>query len=50
MSATVRAVPPATFDAWLAGRKQQITEANAAAKVAREKLGKQTGAGQVENP
>jgi cytochrome c oxidase subunit 2 len=50
MTATVRAVPPATFDAWLAGRKRQIAEANAAAKVAREKLGKQTGAGQVENP
>jgi len=50
MIATVRAVPPATFDAWLAGRKRQISEANTAAKEAREKLGKQTGAGQVENP
>jgi cytochrome c oxidase subunit 2 len=50
MLATVRAVPPATFDAWLAGRKKQISEANAAAKEAREKLSKQTGAGQVENP
>jgi cytochrome c oxidase subunit II len=50
MIATVRAVPPATFDAWLAGRKQQLSEANAAAKVEREKLAKQTGAGQVENP
>jgi cytochrome c oxidase subunit II len=50
MLATVRAVPPATFDAWLAGRKRQISEANAAAKEAREILGKQTGAGQVENP
>ncbi len=50
MIATVRAVPPATFDAWLAGRKRQIAEANTAAKEAREKLGKQTGAGQVENP
>jgi cytochrome c oxidase subunit 2 len=50
MIATVRAVPPATFDAWLAGRKQQISEANAAAKLEREKLAKQVGAGQVENP
>ncbi len=50
MTATIRAVPPATFDAWLAGRKRQISEANAAAQAAREKLGKQTGAGQVENP
>jgi cytochrome c oxidase subunit II len=50
MLATVRAVPPATFDAWLAGRKQQIAEANKAAQEARAKLNKQTGAGQVENP
>ena len=50
MTATVRAVPPATFDAWLAARKREISEANAAAKEAREKLSKQTGAGQVENP
>jgi cytochrome c oxidase subunit 2 len=50
MIATVRAVPPATFDAWLAGRKKQLAEANAAAKEERAKLSKQTGAGQVENP
>jgi cytochrome c oxidase subunit 2 len=50
MIATVRAVPPAQFDAWLARQKQLIAEANAAAQVARGKLGKQTGAGQVENP
>jgi cytochrome c oxidase subunit II len=50
MIATVRAVPPAQFDAWLAERKTQIAEANTAAKEAREKLSKQTGAGQVENP
>jgi cytochrome c oxidase subunit 2 len=50
MIATVRALPPAQFDAWLAGRKQQLTEANKAAQEARTKLGKQTGAGQVENP
>jgi cytochrome c oxidase subunit II len=50
MIATVRAVPPATFDAWLASRKQQLSEANAAAREERAKLSKQTGAGQVENP
>jgi len=50
MIATVRAVPPAQFDAWLANQKQLIAEANAAAKEARQKLGRQTGAGQVENP
>jgi cytochrome c oxidase subunit II len=50
MIATVRAVPPAEFDAWLAHQKQQLTEANAAAKEARSKLNAQTGAGQVENP
>ena len=50
MIATVRAVPPAQFDAWLATQKQLIAEANAAAKVARAKLGAQTGAGQVSNP
>jgi cytochrome c oxidase subunit 2 len=50
MIATVKAVPPAQFDAWLAAQKQQISEANAEAKVARAKLGAQTGAGQVENP
>ncbi len=50
MIATVRAVPPAQFEAWLANQKQQIAEANAAAHVAREKLNKETGAGQVENP
>jgi cytochrome c oxidase subunit II len=50
MIATVRAVPPAQFEEWLSQRKQQIKEANAAAHEAREKLGKQSGAGQVENP
>jgi cytochrome c oxidase subunit 2 len=50
MIATVRAVSPAEFDAWLARQKQQLTEANAAAKEARSKLNAQTGAGQVENP
>jgi cytochrome c oxidase subunit II len=50
MIATVKAVPPAQFDAWLAARKQLLAEANAAAKVARAKLNSQTGAGQVGNP
>ncbi len=50
MLATVRAIPPAQFEAWLANQKKLISEANQAAKVAREKLNTQTGAGQVENP
>jgi cytochrome c oxidase subunit 2 len=50
MRATVRAVPPAQFDAWLSAQKREISEANAEAKVARAKLGSQVGAGQVENP
>jgi cytochrome c oxidase subunit 2 len=50
MIATVRAVPPAQFDAWLADQKRLINEANTQAKVARAKLGTQTGAGQVESP
>lgn len=50
MIATVKAVPPAQFDAWLAYQKQLIAEANADAKVARAKLSSKTGAGQVENP
>jgi cytochrome c oxidase subunit 2 len=50
MIATVKAVPPAQFDAWLSAQKQELAEANAAAKLARAKLGAQTGAGQVENP
>jgi len=50
MIATVRAVPPAQFEAWLANQKRLIAQANAAAQVARKKLGSQVGAGQVENP
>jgi cytochrome c oxidase subunit 2 len=50
MIATVKAVPPAQFEAWLAYQKTLIAEANAAAQVARAKLGSQIGAGQVENP
>jgi len=50
MLATVRALPPAQFEAWLANQKRLISQANQAAKVAREKLGAASGAGQVENP
>jgi len=50
MIATVKAVPPAQFDAWLAYQKKLLSAANAQAKVARAKLAGQTGAGQVENP
>jgi cytochrome c oxidase subunit 2 len=50
MIATVRAVPPAQFEAWLARQKQLIAEANRDAQAARAKLGKQSGAGQVESP
>ena len=50
MTATVKAVPPAQFEAWLTYQKKQIAEANALAAVARAKLNKQVGAGQVQNP
>lgn len=50
MIATVKAVPPAQFEAWLARQKQLIAEANHDAQVSREKLAKQVGAGQVQNP
>jgi len=50
MIASVKAVPPAQFEAWLAYQKKLIAEANALAKVARAKLKVQAGAGQVESP
>jgi cytochrome c oxidase subunit II len=50
MIASVKAVPPAQFDAWLAYQKQQIAQANAEAKVERAKLNALTGPGRVENP
>ncbi|HEX5310062.1 MAG TPA: cytochrome c oxidase subunit II [Solirubrobacteraceae bacterium] len=50
MIATVRAVPPAQFEVWLAKQKHELAEANALAAAARAKLGKEVGAGQVENP
>jgi cytochrome c oxidase subunit II len=50
MIATVRAVPPPQFEAWLARQKQLIAAANHEAQIARAKLGAQVGAGQVESP
>jgi cytochrome c oxidase subunit II len=50
MIATVRALPPAQFEAWLSDQRREIQEANAEAQKARAKLNSQTGAGQVENP
>jgi cytochrome c oxidase subunit 2 len=50
MIATVKAVPPAQFEAWLAYQKQQLKEANAEAAVERAKLNAQTGPSRVENP
>jgi cytochrome c oxidase subunit 2 len=50
MIATVRAVPPAQFEAWLTHQKQEISEANVEAAKARVKLEGQTGPSQVENP
>jgi cytochrome c oxidase subunit 2 len=50
MIATVRAVPPPQFEAWLAERTRLIAEANAEAAKARTKLGSHTGAESVEHP
>jgi cytochrome c oxidase subunit 2 len=50
MIATVRAVPPAQFEAWLARQKQEISEANKEAAKARAKLDEHEGAEKVENP
>jgi cytochrome c oxidase subunit 2 len=50
MIATVKAVPPAQFEAWLTRQKQLISEANAEAAKARTKLKALSGAGAVENP
>jgi cytochrome c oxidase subunit 2 len=50
MIATVKAVPPAQFEAWLTEQKKLIAQANAAAQASRAKLAKQVGAGQVLNP
>jgi cytochrome c oxidase subunit 2 len=50
MIATVKAVPPAQFEAWLANQKKQLAEANAQAAKARRKLNAEQGPGAVENP
>lgn len=50
MIATVRAIPPPQFEAWLTRQKQLISEANVEAAKARTKLNTQTGAGAVESP
>jgi cytochrome c oxidase subunit 2 len=50
MIATVRAIPPAQFNIWLANQKQLIAQANAAAAAERAKLNSQTGPLQVQNP
>jgi cytochrome c oxidase subunit 2 len=50
MIATVRAIPPAQFEAWLADQKQLIATANAEAAKSRKKLNAQPGPGAVENP
>jgi cytochrome c oxidase subunit II len=50
MIATVRAVPPAQFDAWLTEQKRLIAEANADAASERKRLNEQKGPGEVENP
>lgn len=50
MIATVKAVEPPEFEAWLARQKQQISEANEEAAKARKKLDAEEGAARVENP
>lgn len=50
MIATVEALPPAQFEAWLAHQKQALAEANAEAAKAREKLAAHTGPEAVEHP
>jgi cytochrome c oxidase subunit II len=50
MMAVVRAEPPAQFEEWLARQKQLLNEANAQAKITREKLNAPAAAGAAENP
>ena len=50
MIATVRAIPPAQFNIWLANQKKLIAQANAAAAAERAKLNSQSGPLQVQNP
>jgi cytochrome c oxidase subunit 2 len=50
MIATVKAIPPVQFEAWLTRQKQLISEANVEAAKARTKLNAQTGAASIESP
>jgi cytochrome c oxidase subunit II len=50
MIATVRALPPAQFEAWLARQKQYLAESQAAAARERARLNAESGPAQVENP
>ncbi|HUN78725.1 MAG TPA: cytochrome c oxidase subunit II [Solirubrobacteraceae bacterium] len=50
MIATVRALPPAQFEEWLATQKRELSESEAAAASERAKLDAQRGTAQVENP
>ena len=50
MIATVKAEEPPQFEAWLSRQKQLIAEANHDAAEERQRLDKETGAAQVENP
>jgi cytochrome c oxidase subunit 2 len=50
MLATVRAVSPSDFEAWLAQREKDLAAADAAAQASRSNLSKQSGAAAVENP
>jgi cytochrome c oxidase subunit 2 len=50
MIATVEALPPPQFEAWLSKQKQLIAEANAEAAAARAKLRAHIGAEAVEHP
>jgi cytochrome c oxidase subunit 2 len=50
MIATVRAVPPAQYEAWIEELKEGISDANVAAAKARIKLESQEGTGKVLNP
>lgn len=50
MIASVRAVPPAQFEEWLANQKKEISEANIEAAKERHKLESESGTGKVLNP
>jgi cytochrome c oxidase subunit 2 len=50
MIATVRAVPPAQFETWIANQRKMLEEAQADAAAERKKLDEQRGAAQIENP